>query len=62
MALVGITGGPATGKTTTLEELEGLGAAVADSDMIVHRLYREDAGLRQSIRQRWGEAAFDDAG
>lgn len=62
MALVGITGGPAAGKTTLLEELRGLGAAVADSDRIVHDLYREDAELQQSIRRRWGQAAFGDCG
>ncbi len=62
MALVGITGGPAAGKTTALEVLEELGAVVVDSDRIVHDLYREDAGLRQSMRQRWGAAAFNDSG
>lgn len=62
MALAGITGGPAAGKSTTLEVLEELGAAVVDSDRIVHDLYRDDAGLRRGIRQRWGSSAFNDSG
>lgn len=62
MALVGITGGPAAGKTTVLEVLEELGAAAIDSDSIVHDLYREDAELRQGIRDRWGASAFSDSG
>lgn len=62
MALVGITGGPAAGKTTTLEVLKELGAAVVDSDRIVHDLYRDDAGLRRSVRLRWGASAFNDYG
>lgn len=58
MPLVGITGGPATGKSTALTMLSALGAFVVDSDDIVHALYRDDEELAHRLEERWGPDAF----
>ena len=55
---VAVTGGIAAGKSEALAAFARHGAAVASSDEIVHRLYREDAGLKQALRERWGERVF----
>ena len=56
---VAITGGIAAGKSEALAAFARHGAAVASSDEIVHRVYREDAELKDSLRARWGGAVFD---
>jgi dephospho-CoA kinase len=55
---VAVTGGIAAGKSEALAAFARHGAVVASSDEIVHRLYREDAGLKQALRERWGERVF----
>ena len=55
---VAVTGGIAAGKSEALAAFARHGAAVASSDEIVHRLYREDAELKQALRERWGERVF----
>ena len=55
---VAVTGGISAGKSEALAAFARHGAAVASSDEIVHRLYREDAGLKQALRERWGERVF----
>lgn len=62
MALIGITGGPATGKSRVVESLADCGAAVADSDQIVHELYSRSQRLRDSVQNRWGTTVFTDRG
>jgi dephospho-CoA kinase len=52
---VAVTGGIAAGKSEALAAFARHGAAVASSDDIVHRIYREDRELKQALRQRWGE-------
>lgn len=52
---VGLTGAIGAGKSTALEALERLGAAVLSTDAVVHELYRSDA-LRDAVTRRWGEA------
>ncbi len=54
MPFVGLTGGMGAGKSTALQELERLGAAVLSSDAVVHELY-ETERLRDAIIERWGE-------
>jgi dephospho-CoA kinase len=56
---VAITGGIAAGKTETLAAFARRGAAVSSADEIVHRVYREDEGLKSELRERWGERVFD---
>jgi dephospho-CoA kinase len=57
---VALTGGIAAGKSEALRAFERHGAAVISSDDVVHRLYREDGGLRAALRERWGEPVFRD--
>ena len=56
---VAITGGIAAGKSEALAAFARHGAAVASSDEIVHRVYREDRELKDALRARWGDAVFD---
>jgi len=57
---VALTGGIAAGKSEALHAFERHGAAVISSDDVVHRLYREDEGLKAALRERWGEGVFSD--
>jgi len=57
---VALTGGIAAGKSEALRAFERHGAAVISSDDVVHRLYREDEGLRAALGERWGERVFHD--
>lgn len=62
MTVIGITGPSGAGKTTVLNVLEELGAAVIDCDALYHKLLREDTTLLESIRARFGPAVFDGEG
>lgn len=55
---VAITGGIAAGKSEALAAFARRGAAVASSDEVVHRVYREDAELGAALRARWGDGVF----
>ena len=57
---VALTGGIAAGKSEALQAFARHGAAVESSDEVVHRLYREDDGLLEALRDRWGERVFRD--
>lgn len=57
---VALTGGIAAGKSEALQAFARRGAAVISTDDVVHRLYREDEGLQQVLRERWGEGVFRD--
>jgi dephospho-CoA kinase len=57
---VALTGGIAAGKSEALQAFARHGAAVISSDDVVHRLYREDEGLRAALREHWGERVVDD--
>ena len=59
---VAITGGIAAGKSEALAAFARHGAAVASSDEIVHRVYREDGELKAALRARWGDAVLDPDG
>ncbi|HEV3128312.1 MAG TPA: dephospho-CoA kinase [Solirubrobacteraceae bacterium] len=50
---VGLTGGIGTGKSTALEALERLGAAVLSTDSVVHELY-ETPDVRDAVLERFG--------
>jgi dephospho-CoA kinase len=50
---VGLTGGIGAGKTTALEALQQLGAAVLSTDQVVHDLYDDDA-IRATVVERFG--------
>jgi dephospho-CoA kinase len=57
---VALTGGIAAGKSEALRAFARHGAATISSDEVVHELYRDDAGLQQALRERWGERVFSD--
>ncbi len=59
---VAITGGIGAGKTEALHAFARHGAATISSDDIVHRLLREDEGVRAALLDRFGEGIVDDAG
>jgi dephospho-CoA kinase len=50
---VGLTGGIGAGKSTALEALERLGAAVLSTDRVVHELYESDE-VRAAVTERFG--------
>ncbi len=53
MPFAGLTGGIAAGKSTALEALERLGAAVLSTDQVVHDLY-ESSEVRDAVVERFG--------
>ena len=57
---VALTGGIAAGKSEALAAFARRGAATASSDEFVHTLLAEDEGVRDAIRDRWGEGAVGD--
>jgi dephospho-CoA kinase len=57
--LVGLTGGLGAGKSTALDQLAQLGAAVLSADAVVHELY-ETEPVRAAVRERFGEDIFVD--
>jgi dephospho-CoA kinase len=56
---IGLTGGIAAGKSTALEALERLGAAVLSSDRVVHELY-DDPSVRDAVVERFGDSILSD--
>jgi dephospho-CoA kinase len=50
---IGLTGGMGAGKSTALQALERLGAAVLSTDAVVHELYASER-LREAVVERWG--------
>ena len=61
MKLVGLLGGVASGKSVVTKRLAELGAEVLDGDVTAHEVLRE-GDIRAAIRQRFGEAVFDEDG
>ena len=58
---VAITGGIGAGKSEALAAFARHGAATVSSDDIVHRLLREDLGVREALLDRLGEDVLDEA-
>ena len=58
---VAITGGIGAGKSEALAAFARHGAATVSSDQIVHRLLRQDAGVREALLERFGEGILDQA-
>jgi dephospho-CoA kinase len=55
VAFIGLTGGIGAGKSTALDALERLGAAVLSTDRVVHDLY-EAPDVRDAVIARLGES------
>jgi dephospho-CoA kinase len=60
MLRVGITGGIGSGKSTVARVFEVLGIPVYNADTAARHLMNEDKGLRQAIRQHFGEESYKD--
>ena len=59
IAFIGLTGGIGAGKSTALDALERLGAAVISTDRVVHELY-EDERVKAAVGDRFGESVLPD--
>lgn len=60
MTVIGITGPTGSGKTTALTALERLGFQVVDCDALYYQLLARDQGLRQGIREAFGQVFLPD--
>ena len=60
--LIGLTGNIATGKSTVLSMLEGLGAKVIDADALAHRLMIKETPVWQAILDEFGEGILGPEG
>ncbi len=60
--VIGLTGGIASGKSTTARYLESLGAKVVDCDRLGHRAYDPDTPSFDAVRKTFGEEVVDDDG
>lgn len=58
MLRIGLTGGIGSGKTTVARIFQSLGIPVYSSDLEAKRLMREDASIREAIRNEFGEDVF----
>jgi dephospho-CoA kinase len=56
---VGLTGGIGAGKSTALDALERLGAAVLSTDRVVHELYQETE-VQTAVAERFGGEVLSD--
>jgi dephospho-CoA kinase len=57
---IGLTGGIGSGKSTALETLERLGAAILSTDRVVHELYESDE-VRDAVVERFGAGVLSGA-
>ena len=58
MIILGITGPTGAGKTTALNALKALGAAVIDCDAVYHELLAECQAMLNELRTRYGDRIF----
>jgi dephospho-CoA kinase len=59
---VALTGGIGAGKSEALASFARRGVPTSSSDVLVHRLYEEDAEVREALRARYGDGVLDEAG
>jgi len=64
MAVIGITGGISTGKTSFCECLREIvpAAKFFDADQVAHQLVDVDPGVKKEIRREFGNGIFSDTG
>lgn len=60
MIKVGLTGSIGSGKSTLAKHATNLGIPVFDADKVVHRLYAEDADLKEFLAERCGNDVLTD--
>jgi dephospho-CoA kinase len=61
-AIIGLTGGIGSGKSTVARLFEKLGAVLIDSDAIVHELQAPGAPLLEQIAEAFGRHLIDESG
>ena len=61
MLVIGILGGVASGKSLVSRQLVALGARLLDADRAGHEVLYEEK-VKQAIRERWGDAVFNELG
>lgn len=61
MRVIGILGGIASGKSQVTRMLADLGCGVLDADRAGHEVLKQ-AEVQQTLRDRWGDAVFDENG
>jgi dephospho-CoA kinase len=59
---VAITGGIGAGKSEALASFGRHGAAIISSDEIVHRLLRDNEGVREALLESFGDRILDESG
>jgi len=59
---VAVTGGIGAGKTETLEAFARHGVPTLSADDVVHRLLRDDEGVRNALASRFGDRVLDSTG
>jgi len=59
MTIIGLTGGSGTGKTTALQALADMGAAVIDCDAVYHELLAAGGPMLDEINQRFPGVVAD---
>lgn len=59
---LGLTGGIASGKTEVAKRLSEMGATIIDADEISRSLTAKDGALLPQIRERFGDAVFNEDG
>ncbi|MBX2852470.1 MAG: dephospho-CoA kinase [Phycisphaeraceae bacterium] len=59
--VIGLLGGPGSGKSTAAGLFAELGCAVIDADQLAHDVLLNDA-VKDQVRERWGGVVFDEAG
>ena len=60
--IIGISGGPASGKSTVATEFVRLGCAVIDADQIAHKLLEENDEVKKQLKEAFGPEVFDRRG
>ena len=59
--VIGLMGGPGSGKSTVAGLFGEMGCAVIDADRLAHAALQVD-GVKREIRERWGEGVLNSQG